>query len=121
MENNDGRRDAGRLAVGQLEADVHEPVGCDQFGRLREAHGVLIALDAVQLHGDEPVDVPGGKARIAVGQGGVVPLPVDDEEFLVVAAVPLYLELGAHAYLEKGNAARDLARLLRQLCLEPTA
>lgn len=30
-------------------------------------------------------------------------------------------DLGAHAYLEKGNAARDLTRLLLELCLEPTA
>lgn len=30
-------------------------------------------------------------------------------------------ELGAHAYLEKGRAARDLTRLLRELCLAPTA
>jgi PAS domain S-box-containing protein len=29
-------------------------------------------------------------------------------------------DLGAHAYLEKGDAARDLTRILRQLCLEPT-
>lgn len=29
-------------------------------------------------------------------------------------------DLGAHAYLEKGNAARDLTQLLRRLCLEPT-
>jgi PAS domain S-box-containing protein len=29
-------------------------------------------------------------------------------------------DLGAHAYLEKGNAARDLTRILLQLCLEPT-
>ncbi len=30
-------------------------------------------------------------------------------------------DLGAHAYLEKGDAARKLTQLLRQLCLAPTA